>query len=241
MIKSLDINSLLQYDDPRDFPAYSVAEAAHYLNVPKATLRSWVLGTSYSASDGKTKRFRRVIELPHRDANLLSFFNLIEAHVLRSLRRVHNIQLPDIRKALVYVKKEFGWTRPLIEQDFKTDGVKLFVERLGRLVDASSDGQVVIEEVMAAHLRRLEWEDRVVVRLYPFTRPSDFESPMSVLIDPRYSFGRPILKESHVATGIIAERYKSGDSIDALAEDYACSRLEIEEGLRCELQLNAAA
>lgn len=241
MIKrSLDINSMLKYSDPREVPAYSVAEAAHYLNVPKATLRSWVLGTSYTALDGSSKRFQRVIALPHRDANLLSFFNLTEAHVLRSLRRVHKIRLPDIRKALQYVKKEFGWTRPLIEQEFKTDGVKLFVEHLGRIVDGSADGQIVIQEVMAAHLRRLEFEDNVVSRLYPFTRPSDVESPMSVFIDPRYSFGRPILRESRVATGIIAQRYKGGDSIDALAEDYACSRLEIEEGLRCELQLNAA-
>jgi excisionase family DNA binding protein len=29
-------------DDPRIVPAYSVAEAAHYLRMPEGTLRSWV-------------------------------------------------------------------------------------------------------------------------------------------------------------------------------------------------------
>ena len=33
-------------DDPRLVPAYSVAEAAHYLRMPEGTLRSWVAGSS---------------------------------------------------------------------------------------------------------------------------------------------------------------------------------------------------
>ena len=33
--------------DVRELPAYGIAEAAHYLLVPRATLRSWVVGMSY--------------------------------------------------------------------------------------------------------------------------------------------------------------------------------------------------
>jgi uncharacterized protein (DUF433 family) len=39
---------------------------------------------------------------------------------------------------------------------------------------------------------------------------------------------------------VIAERYKAGESIDALADDYGRSRLEIEEAIRCELEVQAA-
>jgi uncharacterized protein (DUF433 family) len=62
-----------------------------------------------------------------------------------------------------------------------------------------------------------------------------------VIIDPRYSFGKPALQNAGVATAVIAERYKAGDSIDQLARDYGCTSLEIEEGLRCELSVAAAA
>jgi hypothetical protein len=37
--------------DVRELPAYGAAEAAHYLLVARATLRSWVAGMSYG-SDG---------------------------------------------------------------------------------------------------------------------------------------------------------------------------------------------
>ena len=43
-----------------------------------------------------------------------------------------------------------------------------------------------------------------------------------------------------IATAVIAERYKAGESVDQLAEDYGRNRLEIEEAIRCELPLEAA-
>jgi len=235
----VNIAEVWECADPREAPAYSIAEAAHYLCMPKQTVRAWVLGTSYTHK-GTRRRFKQVIRLPQRRSSLLSFFNLAEVHVLRALRTTHGIKLPIIRKALDYVTDEFGWERPLLEQEFKTDGVRLFVEKLDKLVEASPGGQVVMQEVMA-HLERLEWENHVVARLYPFTRPDPMNAPKSVIIDPRYSFGRPILTASRIATAVIGERYKAGETIGALADDYGCSPLDIEEGIRCELRLNAAA
>jgi uncharacterized protein (DUF433 family) len=230
----LNLADVWDFTDPRDIPAYTVPEAAHYLCIPQGTLRNWVLGQKGGHN------FRRVIDLSHPESHLLSFFNLAEAHVLRSLRTKHQIKLPRIRKALRYVKERFGWARPLIQQEFKTDGVHLFVEKLGQIVVASAEGQMVIRDVMV-HLERLEWEGNLAARLYPFTRTSPENAPKSVIIDPRYSFGRPILREARIATAIIAERYKAGESIQGLADDYGCSTLDVEEGIRCELRLSTAA
>lgn len=240
MAKRPEIAELLKYSDPREVPSYTVAEAAHYLSIPKATLRSWVMGTSYKHKN-ETRQFRHVIDLPEKDSSLLSFFNLAEAHVLRALRESHGVTLPAIRNALEFVSKRYGWERPLIQQRFKTDGIALFIDELGKLLDVSAGGQHVIREVMEAHLERLDWENEVVARLYPFTRLNGISSPKSVFIDPRYSFGRPLLRESFVSTSIVAERYKAGESIEELAADYECSHLEIEEGVRCELRISAAA
>lgn len=240
MAKSkIDIAKLWDFDDPREVPAYSTADAAHYLCMPQETVRAWVRGTSYGTR-GHKRRFRPVIQFPVADTPLLSFFNLAEVHVLRALRTKHEIRLPVIRKALDFVKEKYGWERPLLQQDFKTDGVRLFVDHLGKVVEASAGGQIIMESVMA-HLERLEWENNLVARLYPFTRLSPLNAPKSVIIDPRHSFGRPILAEARIATAVIAERYKGGESIDALADDYGCDHLEIEEGIRCELRLSAAA
>jgi uncharacterized protein (DUF433 family) len=59
------------------------------------------------------------------------------------------------------------------------------------------------------------------------------------MIDPRISFGRSVLAGTGVPTAMLAERCKAGESIDELAERCNCDRLQIEEGIRCELPLVA--
>ncbi|MGH7140930.1 MAG: DUF433 domain-containing protein [Pirellulales bacterium] len=236
---SFNAEKIAEFTDAREIPAYSVPQAAHYLQIPAATLRSWVLGRDYPTGRGK-KRFKPLINLPDKERPLLSFFNLAEAHVLSALRRDHSIRLQDIRMALNYIQNELGAAHPLLDYRFETNGVALFVTKLGKLVDASAAGQLVMREVLDAYLKRLEREDLVVARLYPFTRARETDGPRSVFIDPRHSFGRPVLARARIATAVIAERYKAGESIDDLAEDYACERLEVEEALRCELSLEAA-
>ena len=240
-----DIRQFADFDDPRDVPIYGIREAAHYLQVPPSTLRSWVAGRDYPVEKGRRKkRFQPLIELPDAKMLWLSFSNLAEAHVLSAFRREHNVPLPAIRAALEFVTKRYGWRRPFIEQEFKTDGVVLLIEELGRhgsIVDASAQGQLVMRKVVEAHLKRLEWENRLVSRLYPFTTARQLRGPKSVMMDPRYSFGRPILRNCHIPTAMIAERYKAGESVDDLADDYGCPRRDIEEALRCELSMKTAA
>ena len=41
------------------------------------------------------------------------------------------------------------------------------------------------------------------------------------------------------ATGILAERYKAGESVAERARDFERSKAEIEEAIRCELRTAA--
>lgn len=239
---AFDFDAFASLHDPREVPTYTIAEAAHYLSIPIATVRAWVKGTSYSDASGNRRRFQRVIETHDPKRSLLSFFNLAEAHILRALRTDHRIRLQDIRKALDFVRKEFGWERPLIHTAFATDGASLFVEQFGKLIDASASGQLAIPEVLAAHLDRLEWEEGLAARLHPFTRlRATIDAPRSILIDPLHAFGRPLIANLGVTTSVVAERYKSGDSIEYLVREYGGRQADIEEAIRCELQIAAAA
>ena len=75
-----------QVNDVRKAPAYSVAEAAHYLRMPEETLRSWVVGRIYPVF-GKSKRSRSLITLDDPGRRYLSFINLVEAHVLAEVMK----------------------------------------------------------------------------------------------------------------------------------------------------------
>ena len=55
-----------------------------------------------------------------------------------------------------------------------------------------------------------------------------------------YPLGRPVLAGTGIATAVIAERYKAGESTAELAQDYGREQAEIEEAMRCERKLEAA-
>ena len=226
--------------DPRYLASYGLAETSHYLLIPQATVRSWVIGRPYPTKRGK-KYFRPVIELPDPDIRSLSFINLIEVHVLDAIRREHSVPLDKIRIAIDYLRKQFGSEHPLAEESFATDGLDLFVQKFGQLINVSRAGQLGIRAFLEAHLRRIDRDQKgVALRLYPFTRKRSPEEPRAVVIDPYVSFGRPVLVGTGIATAVVAERYKAGESIEQLCTDYGRKRLDIEEAIRCELSLEAA-
>jgi uncharacterized protein (DUF433 family) len=226
-----------QEQDVRELPAYGVAEAAHYLLVPRATLRSWVAGMSYGGGF-----FKPVIQPAATSPVALSFINLIEAHVLAAIRRKHRVDMPAVRRAIEYLKKELGSSHPLADHKFETNGVDLFVERFGQLMSVSQGGQLAVRQLLQAHLRRIERDERgFPLRLYPFTRFGAADEPRNIVIDPFISFGKAVITGTGVSTDIVAERFKAGESADELAHDYGCAREKIEEAIRCELSLAEAA
>jgi len=226
--------------DVYDTPNYAVAEVAGFLFIPTATLRSWVVGRNYPTASG-TKRFRPVIQTGSSRPVLLSFRNVVEAHVLSAIRREHGVELREVRRALDYVGREFGTAHPLADHEFQTDGIHLFLEKYGRLVNASAEGQMAMRELLEAHLRRVDRSPSgVPIRLYPFTRPRTVDEPRSVAIDPTVAFGRPTLIGTGIPTEVVADRFNAGESIDELASDYGRTRAEIEEAIRFERRAEAA-
>ena len=167
--------------------------------------------------------------------------NLVEAHVLSALRREHQIRLAKIRVALAYLSQQMPSPHPLADHRFETDGLSIFIERYGQLINIGQPGQLAMRAVLETYLRRIERDAMgLVVRLYPFTNPSHTETSRSIVIDPTIAFGRPVLARRGIPTVVIAQRYKAGESIDSLVKDYGCEQVEIEEAIRCELHLKAA-
>lgn len=221
----------------RETPSYGLAETARYLRIPVSTLKSWVVGRSYPTRGG-TKQFRPLIKTPAptKGPQLLSFMNLVEIHVLDAIRREHKISLPKVRTALDFLSAKFPSKHPLADQEFATNGVDLFVEKYGKLINITESGQLAMRELLAEYLRRIERDSHgVPVKLYPFTRTRQGDEPKVVVIDPEIAFGQPVLASTGIPTAVIADRLKAGESVEALAADYRRSPEEIIDAIRCEL------
>jgi uncharacterized protein (DUF433 family) len=226
--------------DRRDVPAYPLREAAHYLRLPPTTLRQWVCGRMVGG-----RRDPGVIELPGKVGRsvVLSFNNLVECHILASLRREHDVSLRSIRSALRYVRRELGLQRPLLQQQFETNGADLFVEHLNLLVNASKGGQLGARALLSGALRRVErGVDGLPIKLYPFPgSQSSPDAPRHIVVDPAVSFGRPVIAGTGVPTQEVAARLRAGEEVSDLAEDFGVSEAQIVAAMRCELRDRDAA
>jgi uncharacterized protein (DUF433 family) len=217
----------------RDQPAYTLAEAARYLKLPAATLRSWAIGRDYPAA-GKTAHFRPLIHVASTAPTQLSFYNLIEAHVLRSLRVEHGVGIKEMRTAIRYAESTLRIERLLLHKDLHAHAGEVFLDKYGELLNLSASGQLAMRRLLAEHLKRVEWDQRQFpMRLYPFIS-GESSSNKPIAIDPTIAFGHPVVLRTGVSTNAIAERLDAGESVIELAEDYGLTAAEIEEAVLYE-------
>ncbi len=207
--------------DVREVPAYSIAEAAGYLRLPKTTLRAWLLGQ---------QRFRAVIDIADRHGRQMSFINLVEAFVLSGIRRQHRVTLPKVRKAVDYLRRTFKTPRPLADEQFA-----ISVEKFGALIGATQEGQVQLREVILDRLKYVRRDPNGVPEKIVLFPGHGAAKHGDVVIDPRLSFGRPVIDGVGVRTLILAQRFKAGDSIDELAREFSAAPEAVQNAIRCEL------
>ena len=214
--------------DRRDVPAYSIPFAARLVSVPEPTLRSWVRGRQYRTVAGE-QRALRVIKPASRDE--LSFTNLVEAYILSAMRKDYRLQLKKVRRAVQFVEGELLVERPLARQEFRTDGVHLFVEHLGKLLNVSEEGQCAIREAFEDRMERVEYNKGSAVRLFPLSRGTE-PQPKLIVVDPERAFGEPVLDGTGIPISSILNRFKGGDSCRVLAKDYGVRVEAIKEAIR---------
>ena len=217
--------------DTRNSGAYTLAEAARYLRLPVATLRSWVLGRQYPTVEGPGK-FPPLIRPAVRRPPMLSFSNLIEAHVLRSLRTEHGVPVKALRSALEYAERTLGIDRLLLSSQLRTRPGKVFLDRYGELIELTASGQLAMRRVFDAHLKRVEWDTaNFPVRLYPFVSAAAPSDDRPIVIDPHIAFGRPVVLRKGISTSAIVVRIDAGESVDDVASDYDLGPSEIEQAI----------
>jgi len=218
--------------NPSADPAYSASEAARYLKMPRSTLSGWFQGRSVTGSEERTPQ----VIVPARARPLrLSFENLVEAYVMLSLRVGHEISMQHARSAVEHMKRICETDRPLlsnrlyVDEDMKV----IFVEKYGKLIEATTEQQVAMSVMLERRLKHVEREDGLVRRLFPFLNLKE-KNEMMITIDPRRGFGRPIISGTNIRIEIIAERFRAGEPANEIARDYGIGLAEVEQALRVQ-------
>lgn len=224
-------NQFSEKQNRLELPIYTPTEAAHYLRIPIATVKSWTLGREYPRKDGESGKFRPIIATIN---GKLSFHNLVELHVLRALRTLHSVEMENVRRAISYAEEKLDIDRLLLSKELQTGGGDIFIERFGELISLSRSGQIALKEIIEKYLQRVDRDNHnVPIRLYPYVF-DDGNDSRPVVIDPRIAFGYPTIKGTGIKTSIIVMRIDSGEEIEDLSKDYGIKPEILREAILYE-------
>ena len=213
-----------------ELPLYGLSEAALYLRVPIKTLEYWAFGRG---------RISPMIRVAEKSPRTLSFWNLLECHMLAAMRSLYDLRLPNIRRAVAQLSRTSRYRHPLIEEPLYTNRVDVLIKEIDKLVNLSRGGQFAIPEIVEAHLERVEY-DKGIFNFYPFVRERSAAEPKFIVINPALGFGKPVLAGTGVSTAVVASRFNARESIPDLAKEYGLEEKQIEEAIRWETRAVAA-
>ena len=212
------------YTSIEEAPAYPFRDAGHYLRLHAATVRRWtdLVGGVSEPLVGEP------------DVRAISYVQLLELHVLKAMRLRHDVPLQRIRQALAYLQQHRPSAHPLLDNDFATDGLDLFLASDDGLLNVSRGGQAEIQELVSLYVSRIKWHrDRHPV-FAPFVQADRPGEPESITIQPTVAFGRSVIAGTGIATEVVASRFNQRESLADLATEYGVSPTIIEEAIRWE-------
>ncbi len=223
-------------------PLYTVAEAGRFVGVPTSTFSTWSKGYVRRPPGRRVVRGAPVLASVDAPPNYptIPFIGLAEGMVLAAFRSA-GVSLQHIRRAVTVLDRELGLAHALASERLYTDGAVILFdyaestdEYLAGLTEVVSQ-QKVFAPVVEEYLERISyagdgWAERVAS---PTT-----DRPL-VVADPHRAFGQPIFLKSAAPVESVLGRWKAGESIAHVAEDFSVPAADVEEYLRATFPLAA--
>lgn len=222
-------------------PLYTVTEAAAYLRVPRTTFETWAHGYTRRREGRRTTKALPIVTSVRaaRRNPEIPFIGLAEGMVLAAFRS-SGMPMQRIRPVLEVLKDELGLKHALASRRLFTDGAEILYdyaikedesELLGLTVVRTR--QRVFAPVIEDYLQRITYaRDGWAQRL---------RLPVSenVIVDPKRAFGQPIFENGAVRVEDVLDRWKAGDSLRDVANDFGVPAQDVEEVLRVAFQTAA--
>lgn len=220
--------------------AYSPAEAGRLLHVSPTTIRRWAFGYRYSPH-GRPEGRQPPLWTPQyptdRDEPVIGFRDLIEARIVRNLRKI-GLGLPTIRRCLATAAEVAQDNHPFSTRRFKTDGKRLYLETIrddgdSNVIDLKSRQHAFVRVIESTFLD-LDFEHDTAARWW-------LTAKHSLVIDPERGFGQPITAEHGIPTIRLLEATKAEGSPQAVARLFEIPVSVVKDAVRFEEGLRRAA
>jgi len=206
-------------------PLLTPLETAEYLQIPERTIHFWLKQKAHGSP------LVHSIKPERRGRPSVPFVAVVEAYVLRALRSL-GLSPDRIKDAARDVRREFDTEYGLATRRIATDGIDVFVHYVDSdEVARAGDRQMPIRRVIDDYLRYVVWDDddefpkRLTLRRYD-------PQVATVVIDPRFAWGAPIVEPAKVTVDTILGMWRGGEPADVVANEYGLSIEQVEALIR---------
>ncbi len=217
-----------------DREMYTEAAAARLLRVAPSTLHWWL--------EGRPPRYRPVIRVEPTGSRTVTWAEFVEAGLLRSYRREHDVPLKELREFIDRLREEFQVPYPLADRrPYVGSGRRLLIDLQDRshldpefCLVAIANGQTVLTAPGEEFFERVDWSGDQPAGWRPHEDPA---SP--IRINPLVRFGMPAI--GGISTEAIAGELDGGASLEEVAEDFGLDLDAVRWAQSYELSQRAAA
>lgn len=202
-------------------PLLTAQETARHLQIPPSTLNRWL------ATPNEAPLVHAVVPA-HRAWPRVPFVGIVEAYVLRSLRDI-GLSMPAVEEAAEAVRRSFKDPYALASQKIATDGVDIFLRLADKTLARARDGQTPIHEVINDYLTFITWDEDGMAKSL---RLRGYEGDASVVIDPRFAWGAPVIEQTRTPVSEVVSLWRAGDSIEDIAYEFELEPAAVEHVLQ---------
>lgn len=208
---------------------YGMAEAATLARVPLRTAHRWVAG---SGREGKGRVLRSPLPRVGR-RHAITFHDVIDLRVVGQFRD-HGISLQNIRRVYEALGRSFNTDHAFSHRKLLTDGQRVFIEIKDGIDDPRLEevlsGQHAMHRVLREYLKDIDYG--------PDGRAERWRIAPGVVIDPRRSFGKPVIANAGPTTYVLARSYAANkDNADLVADLYGVTPDDVKNAVKFEESL----
>jgi len=215
---------------------YTVPMAARILAAKKSKVRSWVEGYSNSGAPPILIR-----QLPRVGGEtVLGFLDLIESAFVRHFLSI-GYSPQTIRKVALRLRDRHHSDHPFaMDKRFRGDGRRIFEEVVTdvgekRLVDVMNENFQMVPVVEQSLFDQIFYVEDVAREWTPLR-----DHPR-VIMNPKLSFGRPVLRNIWIPTETLAAAQKAEGSTEAAAEEFGIKPGDVQAAVNFEHELRSRA
>ena len=218
---------------------YTVAEASRLAGVSSRRIRRWLKGYEFKVKHGRHRSpavWNSQLE-PLDHAMALGFLDLLEIRCVDAFIGA-GVSWKTLRQVYDQARELVGHSHPFCTNRFATDGHTIFIELQERNDEVTlwdmRDVQRVFDRIIRPFLKNIEFDSgRVPLRWWP--RGKDHQ----VALDPRRSFGQPIIFREGIPTQVLARSVRANGSLEEVARWFEIKSGSVREAVDFEQALAA--